>query len=224
MDLQQSRKDDIMESILIFGDSNTWGLVPGSYKEAKPRRYSKDIRWTGILQQKCNDLKIIDDGLCGRTTIFEDKYREGRKGVDSLPTVLKKAWPIDGAVIMLGTNDCKWAYEANADKIGTGIEACLDEIEKYVIRDKILLISPIHLGDDVWREDKDPEFNKSSIEESKKLKNVYKKIAQTRGIQFLAASDYANPDARDEEHLNEEGHKNLARIVYQKFLEMNFII
>lgn len=191
-----------MESILIFGDSNTWGLVPGSYKEAKPRRYSEDIRWTGILQQKCNDLKIIDDGLCGRTTIFEDKYRKGRKGVDSLPTVLKKAWPIDGA----------------------GIEACLDEIEKYVIRDKILLISPIHLGDDVWREDKDPEFNKSSIEESKKLKNVYKKIAQTRGIQFLAASDYANPDARDEEHLNEEGHKNLARIVYQKFLEMNFII
>ena len=73
-------------------------------------------------------------------------------------------------------------------------------------------------------EEKDVDYLSNFLEESKKLKNVYKKIAQTRGIQFLAASDYANPDARDEEHLNEEGHKKLARIVYQKFLEMNFII
>ena len=70
-----------MKRILAFGDSNTWGLIPGT----KPfERYSEDIRWTGILQKKLPDAKIIEEGLCGRTTIFEDRFRPGRKGIDTL--------------------------------------------------------------------------------------------------------------------------------------------
>ena len=39
-----------MREILCFGDSNTYGLIPGT-KE----RYKENIRWTGILQQKLKE-------------------------------------------------------------------------------------------------------------------------------------------------------------------------
>jgi len=118
---------------------------------------------------------------------------------------------------MLGTNDCKSIYGASSYMIGKGIELCLDEIEKFVSPDRILLISPIHLGQDVWRPDKDPEFNKHSVEISYELKDVYKEIAQRRGTQFLAASDLAKPDDADNEHLNEKGHQILAEAIYEKY-------
>lgn len=41
---------------------------------------------------------------------------------------------------------------------------------------KILLISPILLGDDVWKTEYDPEFSRESVIVSKKLKAVYKRI------------------------------------------------
>ena len=78
-----------MREILCFGDSNTYGLIPGT-KE----RYKENIRWTGILQQKLKeqDCRIVEEGLCGRTTVFEDELRKNRKGSDLLPVLLKGAF------------------------------------------------------------------------------------------------------------------------------------
>ena len=48
-----------------YGDSNTWGLIPGT-KE----RYPWGRRWTSILQEKLGnaDVHVIEEGLCGGTT------------------------------------------------------------------------------------------------------------------------------------------------------------
>ena len=55
-------------NILCFGDSNTWG-----YKPDKSGRYDENIRWTGLLQKKLGSgYHIIEEGLCGRTTVFQD--------------------------------------------------------------------------------------------------------------------------------------------------------
>ena len=202
-----------MKRILAYGDSNTWGLIPGT---SPFERYEDDVRWTGVLQNKLPDVRIIEEGLCGRTTVFDDKLRRGRNGRRSLPLILESKYPIDGAILMLGTNDCKAIYNASPQYIGRGIEQCLDELEKYVASDKILLISPIHLGEDVWREEKDPEFDRESIAKSKALKEVYQEIVSRRGLNFLAASDYVKPDSKDDEHLSAESHTILAREIYLK--------
>lgn len=202
-----------MKSLLVFGDSNTWGLIPGSYPQ---KRYPWEIRWTGLLQESLPDVRVIEEGLCGRTTVFEDALRPGRKGVETLPGILETIRPIDSAIVMLGTNDCKSVYGASAHTIGKGIELILDQISKYVPSEKILLISPIFLGEEVWREDKDPEFDKRSVEVSKELKDVYEKIAQKRGIKFLAASDHVSANPTDDEHLDEEGHRRFFEVVLEK--------
>ena len=67
---------------------------------------------------------------------------------------------------MLGTNDCKSVYSATPEVIGQGIEQLLDQINTVNPDAKILLVSPIYLGERIWEEDFDPEFDKNSIEVS----------------------------------------------------------
>ena len=206
-----------MKTILAFGDSNTWGLVPGS----KPlERYDRSIRWTGLLEGLLDDTRVIEAGLCGRTTVFEDPLRPGRKGVSALPSVLDSQSPLDLVLIMLGTNDCKTVYHASPYTIGKGLELCLDEILKFVPPERILIISPIFLGDEVMLPHKDPEFGERSVEVSHGLKDVYSKTASERGTAFLAASDHAKADTADDEHLNPEGHRALANALEEKIRDI----
>ena len=204
-----------MGNVLAFGDSNTWGLIPGT-KE----RYPWGIRWTSIVQEKLNEVRLIEDGLCGRTTVFDDQLRPFRKGAEILPLSIESNYPLDAAIIMLGTNDCKTIFNANPHIIGKGLELCLDELEKYIAPEKILVISPIKLGSDVYLPEKDPEFDKTSIDTSRELKREYEKIAKRRGNQFLAASDYADPSAVDDEHMDEKGHEKLSEAIINKLEEM----
>lgn len=209
-----------MKSVLAFGDSNTWGLIPGS---KEPERYPRELRWTGVLQNICPLVRIIEEGLCGRTTALEDESRPGRNGAKALELILKMHHPLDAAVAMLGTNDCKSVYSASSAAIGKGMELCLDVMEGYIPPHRILLVSPMRLGPDVWRQEKDPEFGKQSIVTCRELRDVYRGIAEKRGTAFLAASDHVRADSADDEHMNEEGHRIFALAVYGKLKEMNIV-
>lgn len=198
-----------MKQILCFGDSNTYGLIPGSTE-----RYDYNTRWTGIVENKLlhKGYRVIEEGLCGRTTIFDDPLRTGRRGTQLLPIVLETHRPVDIVVLMLGTNDCKSLYDASAEVIGLGIKKLIGQIKDAVPEAKILLISPIHLGDDVWN-GYDPEFNEDSVKTSKNLGKVYEQLAREEGIYYLAASDYAQPSKEDREHMDQIGHKAFAQAV-----------
>ena len=206
-----------MKRILCFGDSNTFGYIPGN-----GQRYPWGVRWTSILNEKLGleNYRVIEEGLCGRTTIFEDPLRDGRRGVDILPTVLETHAPVDLVVLMLGTNDCKSVYGATAEIIGKGISNLIAQIRAYAKTSKILLISPIHLGEQVWKKEYDPEFSPASIEVSKGLAGVYQRIARKEQADFLDASVYASPSSIDQEHLTEEGHRLLAGAILQKIREI----
>jgi hypothetical protein len=72
------------------------------------------------------------------------------------------------------------------------------------------------LGEQVWKENFDPEFDENSVTTSKQLKTVYAKIANRQNIAFMAASDYAYASDQDQEHLSEEGHRRLAQALLTK--------
>lgn len=201
-----------MKNILCFGDSNTWGYNP--YTKT---RYDINKRWTGILQKELKGDRIIEEGLVGRTTVFEDELRKGRRGSELLPIVLESHSPLDLVILMLGTNDCKTVYNASAEVIGKGIQCLVRQIRQSTPDTKILLISPIRLGDGVWEEGYDNEFSQCSVQTSLKLPEVYRRIARENQLYFLAASEYAVPSEADREHLDEEGHKQLAFGI-QKFI------
>ena len=101
-----------MKNLLCFGDSNTYGYDP----ETK-LRYDFSERWTGILSRRLLPfgVHVDEEGLCGRTTDFDDLYRPGRKGSDVLPILLESHTP-GYVIIMLGTNDCKSCYKNGRKK------------------------------------------------------------------------------------------------------------
>lgn len=206
-----------MKQILCFGDSNTFGYIPKTHG-----RYPWGVRWTSILNEKLGleKFRVIENGLVGRTTIFDDPLRDGRCGTKALPNILEINSPIDFVIIMLGTNDCKTVYGASAEVIGKGISKLVSQIRAYSETSKILIISPIHFGEDIWHSEYDPEFSADSILVSNKLASVYQKVCTKENVYFMDASLYAEPSDEDQEHLNAEGHKLLAEAIVNKVYEI----
>jgi len=208
-----------MKQILAFGDSNTWGLIPGTGE-----RYPEHVRWTGILRKAAakTGYTVLEDGVCGRTTVFRDPLRPGLKGLDAIAKYEAES-RLSAVVLMLGTNDCKKVFRASPQQIGCGLEQCLDRFEALVAPDRILVVSPLLLGRDVWRPEKDPAFDRQSVETCAALKEVYAEIAARHGSAFLAASDHASACHVDEEHLNAEGHECLAAAILDKLKESGIL-
>lgn len=216
-----------MKQILCFGDSNTWG-----YDGESRKRLPWGKRWTSLLQEKFDSEKpsaltkktvtarIIEEGLCGRTTIFEDPLREGRRGTALLPTLLETHEGIDAVILMLGTNDCKTVFGASAEVIGMGITRLLEQIQRYAPKARVLLISPIYLGEKVWQEGFDQEFSPDSVKVSKELEKVYQRIAREKQVEFLPAAAYVSCCVADQEHMNAQGHQIFASVVYEKLSKM----
>mgnify|MGYP000233891234 CR=1 FL=1 len=206
-----------MRQVLCFGDSNTYGYVPGTAE-----RYDWDTRWTGIVGTGLMEKGYIvqEEGLCGRTTVFDDPLRPGRRGSELLPIILETHKPEDLIILMLGTNDCKTVFSASPDVIGKGIRRLLIQAKQYSADSRILLVSPIHLGEQVWKDEFDPEFSPESVEVSRKLTDVYRKIADEFGVEFLAASSVADSSEADQEHMNPEGHAALAGAIEEKIYQM----
>ena len=200
-------EDVAMKNILFFGDSNTYG-----YKPDKSGRYDYDVRWTGrIANLLGNEYNIIEEGLCGRTTIFPDAVRDARKGIDLIGVVVESHKPVDVIAIMLGTNDCKTEFHADAKTIAKGMEAVARKASKTAGEHaKIVIVSPIHLGKGVGEEGFDPEFNESSENVSRQLAWEYEKIANENGFYYFDAAGAAEPSEVDRQHLDEKGHKMFA--------------
>ncbi len=65
---------------------------------------------------------VIEEGLCGRTTVFDDPIMEGRNGRRYLAPCLETHKPLDLVILMLGTNDLKTRFSAPVEDIAQGIE------------------------------------------------------------------------------------------------------
>ncbi len=206
-----------MKQIVCYGDSNTWGLIPGTQE-----RYPWGVRWTSLLQEKLgtSGFRIIEEGLPGRTTIFDDPSRENRNGLKTLPLVLETCRPLDGAVIMLGTNDCKPCYQADPVQIADGLESCLKLLLDSVPAEGVLLIIPPPLGPSVWRPGFDPEFDRASVGKTRRLEDTYRQVAGRLQVRLISARNYASASGMDQEHLTPQGHAALAEAVYREISDM----
>lgn len=200
-------------NILCFGDSNTWG-----YKPDKTGRFDENTRWTALLQKKLGpEYHIIEEGLCGRTTVFQDELRESRRGLDMIGVTVEMHNPLDLVIIMLGTNDCKTRYGASASVIARGLDQVIRKARLNASQHfDLLVVSPIHLGHGVGEADFDPEFNERSEVVSRNLANEYRKVALQNHAAFLNAADFASPSTTDREHMDEVGHAALADAIYDK--------
>jgi len=200
-----------MKNILCFGDSNTFGHNPENSS-----RYDLDERWTSLLQKILgNEYKIIEEGLCGRTTTIDDNLYPFRNGKSMLYGCLHTHKPLDLVILCLGTNDLKRRFNLTAKDISKGVNQLINIIKNIDFEDifkplpKILLMCPIRIDRDIEKIP-DASFDLKSVENSEKLPFYYEKVAKENNCYFFDAGAVAKASKIDCVHLDRENHKKLA--------------
>ncbi len=195
-----------MKTILCYGDSNTWGYIPGAGE-----RFGREIRWCGVMREKLGEgYVVIEEGLNGRTTAHDDPQEAYRNGCDYLPPCLETHSPIDLVIIMLGSNDIKARFGFQAEDIAGGMEKLLGIIKGSEAglegkAPRILLLSPPHVSPQTELIDFIGRY-----EVSKRLGALYEQLASQYGCSFLDVSTVVGvSDLPDGLHLNEKAHAAL---------------
>jgi len=206
--------------ILCFGDSNTQGVVPGS-EVGFEVRFGVNVRWTGQLHQKLGaGFAIIEEGLMGRVTDFDDPNRIGKNGLAYLQPCLESHRPLDLVILMLGTNDCKERYHRQPEDIAGGVRNLLIKIASLVPQAKILLLAP-PLIDETAPGIK-VRYLGAEIK-SRALGGLLAKLAQDRQVGFLDLAKIVPPSPKDGCHLDAQSHTTVATKIYEKLLELNYV-
>ena len=200
-----------MKTILCYGDSNTFGYVPGS-----GMRYPYDVRYPGRLQMLLgDDYRIIEEGCSGRTTIHDDPIDGWKNGLDYLKPCLHSHKPIDIVVMMLGSNDLKETFHLTAKEIAQGAGVLVDVIKEFTMErqgfiPQIVLVSPPEIGSGIGTSPFYGAFYERAIEESRNFPEAFREVAEQKGCIFFDAAKYIYPSDIDSLHLTPEGHRILA--------------
>ena len=202
--------------IVCFGDSNTHGYCAESWDCADGGdRFNESERWTCLLaKQLGEDYLVIEEGLGGRTTVFQDPLTEGLCGIDVIFPVLMSHEPVDLLIIMLGTNDTKERFGCNAECISVGMERLIAKAKSIEAwkngRPNILLVAPPHIHDGLYDGPFGGIMGAGCPAKSRELAHFYKAVAERRGCAFLDSEGIAEFNSTDGMHLTRKGHGDLA--------------
>jgi lysophospholipase L1-like esterase len=115
-----------VKTILCYGDSNTWGCIPPD-RCAPTATVRAGAAVAGVLRRELGDgFWIVEEGLNGRTTVWDDPLEPFRSGKELLVPCLLTHQPIDLVIVMLGTNDLKSRFGVGARDIAAGAGLLLD--------------------------------------------------------------------------------------------------
>jgi lysophospholipase L1-like esterase len=191
-----------MKTILAFGDSLTWGYIAGTRD-----RHPFEIRWPNALAAGLGGkARVIEEGHNGRTTVFDDPTNfDDRNGARALPVALASHQPLDLVIIMLGTNDLKFANRCRAFDASMGMTRLIEIVQTFPFipqfaRPDVLIMSPPALvpTTDEWFND----LWGHAIAESQLFASQYARVAQEMGVQFFDAGSVAKADPTDGGHLD----------------------
>ena len=204
--------------VICFGDSNTWGYIP-----VAGQRYDETIRWPARLQEKLGykDYTVVEEGLTGRTTVFDDPFDPELNGLKTMPAILRSAAPIDMLVFMLGTNDFQSNIPAgNPISTARAVQHMLETARSLGVdrpgeKMKVLLISPVEITEDRLTFKENDVTDQTSINNSRELGKHLRIVADQLGVEFIDAAKYIKPGKVDGVHLDEAGHAKMAELVYE---------
>ncbi|PIE35176.1 hydrolase [candidate division KSB3 bacterium] len=206
-----------MKTVVCYGDSNTWG-----YNPVTKERYGRDVRWTGVLRKALGDAYlIIEEGLNGRTTVWDDPIEGYKNGKEYIIPCLTSHKPFDLVIIMLGTNDLKQRFSLPACDIAKGAGALVEIAQKSDTgisgnAPQVLLMAP----PPVAKLTEFAEMFEGSEEKSQKLGRYYQQQAQELGCDFFDVSEVIVSSNVDGIHFDPEGHKTLGESVATKVKEI----
>jgi lysophospholipase L1-like esterase len=199
--------------VLVYSDSLTWGIVPNTRN-----RLAFDERWPGVLENALNEqgrrVRVIEDCLNGRRTVWDDPFRPGRNGLDGLAQRIEMNSPLSLAILMLGTNDFQFSHPYNnAWSAGQGVAALVNEIRGAPIEPgmpvpPVLIVCPPPIRSP--RGAIAPKFVGAELR-CVGLADAYREVSSNLGCHFFDARSVTEASRVDGIHLDADQHLTLGR-------------
>jgi lysophospholipase L1-like esterase len=165
-----------------------------------------------VLQRELGgDCHVVEEGLGGRTTVYDDPLLPRRSGKDLLTPALETHAPLDLVILMLATNDISYAHISAADaadgaaELAHLVQRC--ELGPGGATPKVLLVCPPPVGpfDDNWR----PELWVGADVKSRALPQEFARVASALGVPWLDAGKVVTTSPLDGWHLEASQHELL---------------
>jgi lysophospholipase L1-like esterase len=196
-----------MQHILVYSDSLSWGIIPTTRQ-----RLPFDQRWPGVMEiALCSSgkkVRVIEDCLNGRRTVWDDPFKPGRNGLVGLAQRIEIHSPLALVVLMLGTNDFQSMHEHNAWHSSQGVLALVSAIRTAPIEPgmpvpRILVVAPPAI-----QTPKGPIAPKFEGGERKcvGLAAAYRNVCKEVGCHFFDAGSVITTSKLDGVHLDAEQH------------------
>jgi lysophospholipase L1-like esterase len=201
-----------MQQILVYADSLSWGIIPTTRK-----RLAFDQRWPGVMEIGLNgagkSVRVIEDCLNGRRTVWEDPFKPGRNGLKGLQQRIEIHSPLCLVVLMLGTNDFQSMHPHNAWHSSQGIATLVTAIRQAPIEPgmpvpPILIVAPPPI--EVPKGPIAPKFE-GGQNKCIGLAAAYRDVAETLACHFLDAASVTPASRVDGIHLDQDQHLALGR-------------
>ena len=201
--------------VLCYGDSNTYGYDP-----ARDGRYGDDERYPMVLQNLLGDgWSVVEEGLPGRTAVFDDAITEGMNGLTLITPILMSHAPLDTVTIMLGNERQQEPVRLQllfdlAGHCAAGEKALHTECWRDNANPDVLVIVPPSITPEYdklkFREEMGPGCHERCAGIAARLKPMLEGMAHVR---FLDANTLPGAGCSDVDgmHMTLEAHKVLAK-------------
>jgi len=195
--------------VLCYGDSNTYGSIAGRDRLERPKR------WPGVLAAELGaNWHVIEEGLGGRTTVFDDPELPSRNGREYLLPCLLSHEPVDLVVLFLGTNDLKARFDATAADIAAGAGTLVIlTLESLVgpggTAPHVLVLGLPRLG----RLSELAEMFAGAEEKAARLPEQLQTVTAALGVDFADLGELLAYSDADGIHLDEAGHRTIVEAV-----------
>ena len=155
---------------------------------------------------------MTEEGLSGRTTVFVDPIHESMDALSVIYSLLKSHEVIDLLIIMLGTNDVKERFGANAACIAAGMERLILKAKSVdcwgTKQPNILVVAPPPIGAGFH----DAVMGDGCVEKSAGVAEQFRIICARQNVHFLDAKN-CEFNQVDFMHLTCKGHAQLAEML-----------
>jgi len=208
-----------MKQILVYSDSLSWGIIPNTRK-----RLPFEKRWPGVLEKelysKNEKIRVIENCLNGRRTVWEDPFKNGRNASKDLAQAIEINSPLEKVILMLGTNDFQCTHENNSWLSAQGTGKLINIIKHAPIEPdmpvpEILVIAPPVIT-------KPRGYIKNKFEGSEKrysnLGNELEKISKEHSVGYFNSAQVIEASEVDGIHMDEKEHKILGEAVAKLLL------
>jgi len=203
-----------MKQILVYADSLSWGIVPGTRQ-----RLAFNARWPGVMENTLRRrgvaARVFENCLNGRRTAWDDPSLPGRNGIVGIDQVIEMHSPLDLVIVMLGTNDFQTVHDNTVRHSADGIGALIESVRRAPVEPGMPVPPVLIVVPPAIRVPDGPAMPKFLGSEGRcvGLADAYGDIARLHGCMIFDAGTVTTTSLLDGIHLDADQHVVLGNAI-----------